>query len=130
MARFFALLGQAIPSFYLGLMLIMLVSVQWRLLPTGGRGAPEQLVLPALTLSAGLMALVTRFTRGAVLDVLRQDFVRTGRAKGLSEGLLLRRHILRNALIPVVTVVGLQIAAPLAGRWSPRRSSPGQASAA
>jgi peptide/nickel transport system permease protein len=115
LSRFFALLGQAIPSFYLGLMLIMLVAVHWRLLPTGGRGAPEQLLLPAVTLSAGLMALVTRFTRGAVLDVLRQDYVRTGRAKGLGEGMLLRRHILKNALIPVVTVVGLQIGSAFSG---------------
>jgi peptide/nickel transport system permease protein len=115
LARFLALLGQAIPGFYLGLMLIMLMAVQLRLLPTGGRGSLEQLVLPAVTLSAGLMALATRFTRGAVLDVMRQDFVRTGRAKGLDEYLLLRRHILKNALIPVVTIIGLQVGSAFSG---------------
>ena len=115
LARFMALLGQAIPGFYLGLMLIMLMAVQLRLLPTGGRGSLEQLVLPAVTLSAGLMALATRFTRGAVLDVMRQDFVRTGRAKGLDEYLLLRRHILKNALIPVVTIIGLQVGSAFSG---------------
>ena len=109
LVRILALIGQAVPSFYLGLMLIVVVAAQWRLLPTGGRGSPEQLVLPAFTLAAAIVALLARFTRGAVLDVLRQDFVRTGRAKGLSELLVLRRHVLKNALIPVVTVVGLQV---------------------
>ena len=114
-ARFFALFGQAVPNFYMGLMLIMLVAVQWRLLPTGGRGSPEQLVLPAITLSAALMALAVRFTRGAVLDVMRQDYVRTGRAKGLSEWLVLKRHVLKNAMIPLVTVVGLQVGSAFGG---------------
>lgn len=113
--RFFALLGQAVPNFYLGLMLIIIVAVQWRLLPTGGRGTPEQVILPAITLGTFLIALTSRFTRGAVLDVLRQDYVRTGRAKGLSEGLLLRRHVLKNAMIPVVTVIGLQVGALFSG---------------
>lgn len=113
--RFVTLFGQAVPSFYLGLMLIMLVSVQLRLLPTGGRGTPEQLVLPAVTLATFLVALTVRFTRGAVLDVMRQDFVRTGRAKGLSEWLLLWRHILKNAMIPVITVIGLQVGAVFSG---------------
>jgi peptide/nickel transport system permease protein len=114
-ARFFALFGQAVPNFYMGLMLIMLVAVQWRLLPTGGRGTPEQLILPAITLSAALMALAVRFTRGAVLDVMRQDYVRTGRAKGLSEWLVLKRHVLKNALIPLVTVIGLQVGSAFGG---------------
>lgn len=109
LVRFLALVGQAIPGFYLGLMLIIVVAVQWRLLPTSGRGAPEQLVLPAVTLAAAIIALLARFTRGAVLDVLRQDFVRTARAKGLAESLVLRRHVLKNAMIPVVTVIGLQV---------------------
>jgi peptide/nickel transport system permease protein len=113
--RVLALIGQAVPSFYLGLMLIMLVAVQWRLLPTGGYGTPEQLVLPALTLGVFLVALTARFTRSAVLDVLRQDFVRTGRAKGLPERTLLQRHVLKNALIPVVTVIGLQVGGAFSG---------------
>jgi peptide/nickel transport system permease protein len=114
-ARFLALFGQAVPNFYMGLMLIMIVAVQWRMLPTGGRGSPDQLILPAVTLSAALMALATRFTRGAVLDVMRQDYVRTGRAKGLGENLVLRRHVLRNALIPLVTIIGLQVGSAFSG---------------
>lgn len=115
LVRAFALFGQAVPGFYLGLMLIIIVSVQWRLLPTGGRGDPQQLILPAVTLATALIALTARFTRGAVLDVMRQDFVRTGRAKGLTEQAVLRRHILKNAMIPVVTVVGLQAGVVLSG---------------
>jgi peptide/nickel transport system permease protein len=113
--RFIALFGQAVPSFYLGLMLIMIMAVQFRLLPTGGRGSAAQLVLPAITLGVHLMALTARFSRGAVLDVLRQDYVRTGRAKGLDERLLLSRHIMKNAMIPIVTVIGLQVGAMFSG---------------
>ncbi len=113
--RFVALFGQAVPSFYLGLMLIMIVAVQWRMLPTGGRGGLDQLVLPAVTLGVHLLALTARFSRGAVLDVLRQDYVRTGRAKGLGEQLLLSRHIMKNAMIPIVTVIGLQVGATFSG---------------
>jgi peptide/nickel transport system permease protein len=113
--RFLALFGQAVPSFYLGLMLIMIVSVQWRLLPTGGRGSMAQLVLPAITLGVHLLALTARFSRGAVLDVMRQDYVRTARAKGLNERLLLTRHVMKNAMIPIVTVVGLQVGAMFSG---------------
>lgn len=115
LTRCIALFGQAVPSFYLGLMLIMIVAVQWRLLPTGGRGDPQQLVLPALTLGVHLLALTARFSRGAVLDVLRQDYVRTGRAKGLGEQLLLSRHVMKNAMIPIVTVIGLQVGATFSG---------------
>lgn len=114
-ARVFALFGQAIPSFYLGLMLIIIVAVQLRLLPTGGRGTWQQLILPSITLATFLIALLARFTRGAVLDVLRQDYVRTGRAKGLSEPLLLWRHVMKNAMIPIITVIGLQVAAVFSG---------------
>ena len=113
--RFLALFGQAVPSFYLGLMLIMIVAVQWRMLPTGGRGTMAQLALPAITLGVHLLALTARFSRGAVLDVMRQDYVRTGRAKGLNERLLLMRHIMKNAMIPIVTVIGLQVGAMFSG---------------
>jgi peptide/nickel transport system permease protein len=115
LVRLLALLGQAIPGFYLGILLILLVAVQWRLLPTGGRGTPQQVILPAFALALNLVAVIVRFTRGTVLDVLRQDYVRTGRAKGLSEPVLLWRHVLRNALIPVVTVIGLQVGAIFSG---------------
>jgi ABC-type dipeptide/oligopeptide/nickel transport system permease component len=113
--RVTALIGQAIPGFYLGLMLIILVAVQWRLLPTGGRGSPEQLILPSITLATYLVALTSRFTRGAVLDVLRQDFVRTSRAKGLTEWSVLAGHVMKNALIPIVTVIGLQVGQVFSG---------------
>jgi peptide/nickel transport system permease protein len=113
--RFVALFGQAVPSFYLGLMLIMIVAVQWRMLPTGGRGSAAQLVLPAITIGVHLLALTARFSRGAVLDVMRQDYVRTARAKGLNERVLLMRHVMKNAMIPIVTVVGLQVGAVFSG---------------
>jgi peptide/nickel transport system permease protein len=113
--RLLALIGQAIPGFYLGLLLILLVAVHWRLLPTGGRGTPQQLILPSLTLAIFLVAVIVRFTRGAVLDVLRQDYVRTARAKGLSEPRLLIRHVLKNAMIPVITVIGLQVGSIFSG---------------
>jgi peptide/nickel transport system permease protein len=113
--RFLALFGQAVPSFYLGLMLIMIIAVQFRMLPTGGRGSIEQLILPAVTLGVHLMALTARFSRGAVLDVLRQDYIRTGRAKGLNETILLSRHVMKNAMIPIVTVIGLQVGALFSG---------------
>jgi peptide/nickel transport system permease protein len=109
MIRSLVLFGQAIPGFYLGLMLIIVVAVNWRLLPTGGRGSWQQIILPALTLATFQVAVIARFTRGAVLDVLGQEYVRTGRSKGLPERTLLWRHILKNAMLPVVTVIGLQV---------------------
>jgi len=114
-ARLGALFGQAIPTFYLGLMLIIVVSVQLRWLPTGGRGTLRQLILPALTLAAYLTAIIARFTRGAMLDALSQDYVRTARSKGLNESGVLWRHVLKNAMIPVITVIGLQVGNVLAG---------------
>jgi len=113
--RFMTLFGQAIPGFYLGLMLILLVAVPVRLVPTGGRGTWRHLILPSITLSTYLMALVARFTRGAVLDVLNQDYVRTARAKGLSQANVLWRHVMKNAMIPIITIIGLQVGAVLSG---------------
>lgn len=115
LARLIALTGQALPSFYLGLMAIVVFGAWLKLLPTGGRGELNQLVLPSVTLATFLIPIVVRFVRGAVLDVLRQDFVRTGRSKGLSESRLLWVHVLRNAMIPVVTIVGLQVGTVLSG---------------
>ncbi len=113
--RVASLLGQAVPSFYLGLLMIMVFAVNLRWLPTGGYGTPQQLIMPAVALAVFLVALLARFTRGAVLDVLRQDYVRTARAKGLAELTVLSRHVLKNALIPVVTVIGLQVGALFSG---------------
>jgi peptide/nickel transport system permease protein len=115
LVRFLVLLGQAIPGFYLGLMLIIVVAVQWRLLPTSGRGTWQQLILPTLTLATFQIAIIARFTRGAVLDVLHQDYVRTGRAKGLGEVQLIWRHVLKNAMIPVFTVIGLLVGTVFSG---------------
>lgn len=113
--RFLAFIGQAIPGFYLGLMLIVLFAVRLEWLPTGGRGTWQQLVMPTVTLAVFLLALLVRFTRGAVLDILKQDHVVTARAKGLKSLTILRFHILKNAMIPIVTIVGLQVGAVLSG---------------
>ena len=113
--RFFAFLGQAIPGFYLGLMLIVVFAIQLRWLPTGGRGTWQQLILPAVTLASYLIALLVRFTRGAVLDTKRQLHVTTAESKGLSSWLILRSHILKNSMIPIITIIGLQVGAVLSG---------------
>jgi ABC-type dipeptide/oligopeptide/nickel transport system permease component len=111
-----AISGICIPNFWLGLLLIMLFSVSLGWLPTGGRGGGiEYLILPTIALSARLIAVITRLTRSSLLEVIAQDYIRTGRAKGLSERILLLRHALRNALIPLITMVGLQFGALLAG---------------
>jgi ABC-type dipeptide/oligopeptide/nickel transport system permease component len=110
-----ATIGQATPVFWLGLMLILLFSVQWALLPSSGRGGPANLLMPAVTLGAPLMALVTRLVRSSMLDILGEDYIRTARAKGLPRPAVVYRHALRNMLIPLVTVVGLQLGALLGG---------------
>jgi ABC-type dipeptide/oligopeptide/nickel transport system permease component len=110
-----ALLGQSVPAFWLGLMLILVFAVYLGVLPPSGMGGPDHLVLPAVTLGAYLMSLTTRLTRSGLLDVLHEDYVRTARAKGLPERRVVYGHALRNALIPLVTVVGLQLGALLGG---------------
>ncbi len=104
-----ALSGAAIPSFWLGVMLILLFGVKLKWLPPSGTGTWKHLILPTLTLGLGRAALLTRLVRASLLEVITQDYVRTARAKGLGEPAILVRHALRNALIPVVTVLGLQI---------------------
>jgi ABC-type dipeptide/oligopeptide/nickel transport system permease component len=138
-----ALIGVSLPSFWLGIMLIYFFGGQWNLLPVAGRieygieikpitklflvdslltanfagfwSAVQHLLMPAVTLGTALAAIVTRITRSSVLEVMRQDYVTTARAKGLSEGVVIRRHILRNAMITVVTILGLQLGALLNG---------------
>jgi peptide/nickel transport system permease protein len=110
-----ALFGQAIPGFYLGLMMILLFSVQLHWLPTGGRGSPAQLVMPVIALASYLIALIARMTRSSCLDVLGQDFIRTARAKGLRPNTVLLKHTLKAALIPIITLVGLQIGSLFSG---------------
>ena len=110
-----AVLGQSLPNFWLGIMLILLFGVALRWLPTSGFAGWTSLVLPAVTLAAFPTALVARLTRSSMLEILNRDFIRTGRAKGLAERSVVLRHALRNAAIPVLTVIGLQIGALLGG---------------
>lgn len=114
-ARFLAFLGQAIPVFWLGPMLILFFAVRLGWFPTGGFGGRTHLVLPAVCLGAYYLAIVARLTRASALDVFNRDFVRTARAKGLPPSRVMIRHVLRNSLIPVVTVLGLQIGSVLSG---------------
>ena len=110
-----ALIGQSAPTFFLGILFILLFSLKANWFPTSGRGTWEHLVLPALTLGAFAMASIARLTRSAVLDVLRQDYVRTARAKGLSELAVVVKHTLKNAALPVVTITALQFGTLLGG---------------
>lgn len=111
----FAVFGISMPSFWLGLMLIFLFSLRLGWFPATGQGGLERLVLPAVTLGVAEAAIIARLTRSGLVEVLSQDYVRTARAKGLRESSVIVRHALKNALIPVVTVVGLQFGALLAG---------------
>jgi ABC-type dipeptide/oligopeptide/nickel transport system permease component len=110
-----ALLGLSMPNFWVGIVGILIFSVKLHLLPTAGRGTWFQLVLPGLALGSYLMALIARLTRSGMLEVISQDYVRTARAKGLAEPLVIVRHALMNALIPLITVVGLQMGELLGG---------------
>jgi oligopeptide transport system permease protein len=105
----------SVPTFVLGFVLIIIFALTLHWVPTSGWGKPNQYVLPVLTLGLNQAALLTRITRASVLDVSRQDFMRTARAKGLREFLLVRRHLMKNALIPVVTVLGPILAFLLVG---------------
>ncbi len=110
-----ALIGLSIPAFWLGLMLILVFSLKLSWLPTAGRGGFNHLILPAVTLGTFAMASVARMTRASMLDVLGQEYMQTARAKGLRARVVLLRHGLRNALIPVLTVIGLQTGQLLGG---------------
>lgn len=112
---FVSLLGVSLPNFALGPMLILLFSITLGLLPVSGRGGFSNLILPAVTLGGALAAITTRMVRGSMLEEIQQDYVRTARAKGLSEHVVLFKHALMNGLIPVITVLGLQAGTLLAG---------------
>jgi peptide/nickel transport system permease protein len=112
---FVSLLGVSMPSFWLGPLLILLFSIQLDWFPVSGRSGFASLVLPALTLGTALAAILSRMTRSAMLEVIHEEYITTGRAKGLSEKVLILKHGLRNALIPILTVLGLQIGALISG---------------
>ena len=110
-----ALLGQSMPTFWLGIMLILVFSVQLGLLPSSGRGGVEHLILPAVTLGLFTTARITRLTRSGMLEVLNQDYIRTARAKGVSTSPVVWKHALKNAAIPIVTIVGIELGTLLGG---------------
>ena len=105
----------AMPNFWLALVAILLFSLKLRWLPATGFGTVQQLILPVLTNALTSVAVVARMTRSSMLEVIRQDYIRTARAKGLREGTVIRRHALKNALIPVLTVVGMQMSMVMGG---------------
>jgi peptide/nickel transport system permease protein len=110
-----ALLGQSMPTFWLGIMLILLFSVQLQWLPSSGRGELRHLVLPAITLGLFTTARITRLTRSGMLEVLNQDYIRTARAKGVANPPVVWKHALKNAAIPIVTIVGIELGTLLGG---------------
>jgi len=114
-AVFFSTLFASIPGFVLGIFLVLIFSVSLHLLPTGGWGTIDHVIMPAFALAALPAAYIARVTRASMLDVLRQDYIRTARAKGLAEYVVLVRHTLRNALIPVMTVIGPELAFLITG---------------
>lgn len=114
-ATVIALLGQAMPTFWLGIMLILVFSVRLNLLPSSGRGTLEHLLLPAITLGLFTAARIMRLTRSGMLEVLGQDYIRTARSKGLADRRVVWKHALKNASIPIVTIVGLELGTLLGG---------------
>ena len=111
----FSLLGLSMPNFWLGPLLIIVFSIEWGWLPVSGRGTLAHLLLPSATLGMAMAAILTRMIRSALLEVLHEDYIQTARAKGLSEKKVWLKHALRNSLLSVVTIVGLQFGALLAG---------------
>ena len=114
-AMIVALFGVSMPNFWLGLMLILLFSLKLGWLPSGGTGGFQYLILPAVTVGLGLAALLTRTTRSAMLDVLRQDYMTTAKAKGASRNRVIYNHGLRNAIIPIITAIGMQFSYVMTG---------------
>jgi ABC-type dipeptide/oligopeptide/nickel transport system permease component len=114
-SMFGALFGLSMPHFWLGIMLMLFFSVYLGWLPTSGRGTLAHLCMPALSLGLPLMAMFARLTRSVMLEVLNLDYIRTARAKGLKESIVISKHALKNALIPLVTVAGMQFSALLGG---------------
>jgi peptide/nickel transport system permease protein len=114
-ASFIALLGISLPTFVIGPFLVYIFAVNLGWLPSTGSAYPEDIILPAITLGAALSAILTRMIRSSIIEELGEDYVRTARAKGLSERKVIYKHVLKNGLIPVVTILGLQLGVLLAG---------------
>lgn len=104
-----SVLGKAMPNFWLGIMLILLLAVNYQIFPVSGRGTAAHLILPAITLGTGIAAEMTRLIRSSMLEILHQDYIRTAKSKGVSDTLVIFKHAFRNSLIPVVTITALQI---------------------
>jgi|FaiFalDrversion2_1042247.scaffolds.fasta_scaffold10563_1 peptide/nickel transport system permease protein len=112
-----SLLAAAIPNFWLALVLILVFSFWLKITPISGYGTPMHLILPTIALGSALAGTITRFTRSNLLEIIRQDFIRTARAKGLKDRVVIIRHALKNALIPIITVAGLQFGTLLSGAF-------------
>jgi peptide/nickel transport system permease protein len=110
-----ALIGISMPSFWVGLILIIIFALNLRWLPSGGMDGLKSLILPAFTLAIASTASITRTTRSSMLEVIRQDYIDTAKAKGVSRGVVIRKHALKNALIPAITVIGLEFGVLLGG---------------
>lgn len=110
-----SVIGQAIPEFWIGLMLILLFCVKLKLFPIVSNGSLSGLILPAFTLGAFMCSTVARFTRSSIIEALKEDYTRTARAKGLRERTVIYKHVLRNSMIPVITIVGMQFGVMLGG---------------
>lgn len=110
-----SLLAQSLPSFWIGIVFILIFSRGLQVLPSGGTGTPAHMVLPAVTLAMPMLAILIRMTRSGLLEVIHEGYIQTARAKGLSERVVIFPHAIRNALIPIVTIVGLQFGGLLAG---------------
>lgn len=115
LSQFGALLGISMPNFWLGYLLIIVFSVQLDMFPVAGVGGLDHLVLPAITLGTGMAAIITRLMRSSMLEVLDEEYIQTAHSKGLRERIVVYKHALRNALIPVVTIIGLQLGYVLNG---------------
>ncbi|HWO78503.1 MAG TPA: ABC transporter permease [Bacillus sp. (in: firmicutes)] len=110
-----SVLGKAMPNFWLGIMLILMLAVNYQLFPVSGRGSIAHLVLPAITLGTGIAAEMTRLIRSSMLEILHQDYIRTAKSKGVSDTFVVFKHAFRNSLIPVVTITALQISHLVSG---------------
>ena len=114
---FLATVFASIPAFVLGILLVILFSVTWHVLPTSGWGSPQHMIMPVIALATLPAAYIVRVTRSSVLEVLRQDYIRTARAKGLAARMVHGRHVLKNALIPILSILGPELAYLITGSF-------------